>query len=82
MDYREYAKELTHLNTNIITALDKNYRISSIYRRYSNQYFESWGWETFLWCDDKIEKEYPVLDSADDVVTLHTEIMQDFYHEI
>ncbi|MCM3387265.1 hypothetical protein M3649_03850 [Ureibacillus chungkukjangi] len=82
MDYKEYAKEISDLNTNIITVLDKNYRITSIYRRYSNPHFEKWAWETFLWCNGEIVEKYRVLDFADDVVSLHTEIIDKFYNEI
>ena len=87
-NYKEYAKIINdNLNTGINTRIADNYRVSSIYRKFSNGYFESWGWETFLWNGDKIEQQYRVLDSADDVVNLHSKIngyyrnYKDFYRE-
>lgn len=64
------------MNTSIHTRINKNLRISSIYRKFSNAYFESWGWETFLWEGERIKEEYHVLNSANDVLDLHVEIYE------
>lgn len=63
--------------TSIITHLGAGTRISSIYRRFSNSFFEMWGWETLLFEDGEQVKQYDVLDSADDVVNLHAEIAKE-----
>ena len=80
MDYKSYVKETESpsLNTGIHTKIDSEYRISSIYRRFANAFFEQWGWETFLWCKENIEREYEVKYSADEVINLHTDILANF----
>lgn len=79
MNYKDHAKE-TELNlpTGIHTRINNNLRIFSCFRRFANPFFESWAWETFLWNGDKIEKEYGTLESADQVVDLHTEILNGY----
>jgi hypothetical protein len=64
------------MNTSIHTRINKNLRISSVYRMFSNAHFEEWGWETFLWDGDRIKEEYHILNSADNVVELHAEIYE------
>lgn len=76
LDYKEYAKrENSYFPISIHTEVGKNMRVSSIYRRFSNSFFESWGWETLLWNNERIENEYLVLDSAEEVVNLHATIL-------
>ncbi|MCM3387209.1 hypothetical protein M3649_03570 [Ureibacillus chungkukjangi] len=79
MDYHELIREVGYLNTGINTRINEEFRISSIFRRYSNANFEGYGWETFLWNGNRIQKEYGVLYSADDVVNLHTKIAHEFF---
>lgn len=74
MYYKDFAEERGYCSTSINTRINTNYRISSIYRKYSNSNFESWGWETLLWNDETIEKQYDVLYSLDRVVSLHTKV--------
>jgi hypothetical protein len=38
--------------TSIHTRVNEKYRISSIWREYSNGYFDEWAWETFVWKRD------------------------------
>jgi hypothetical protein len=79
MNYKEHAKENeTNLPTGIHTRINNDLRISSIYRRFANPHFESWGWETYLWNGDRIENQYDVLHSADRVVDLHIEILKEY----
>lgn len=81
VNYKEYAKvdSSNVLNTKIFTKINSHLCISSIYRKYSNPNFELWGWETFVWNDDKIIRQYDVLDDAEDVVNLHSEIESTWY---
>jgi hypothetical protein len=66
MGYKNYAKETeSNLPTGIHTKINNDLRISSIYRRFANPHFESWGWETFLWNSDRIDEQYDVLNSAE-----------------
>lgn len=82
MDYKQYARKIDmSLSTGIHTNINKDYRISSIYRKYSNPYFESWAWETFLWNGDRIEEQYDTLYTADQVVDLHTKIVSEFVNK-
>jgi hypothetical protein len=74
MVYKEIAEERGICHSVIKTSISNTKAISSVYRRYSNPYFESWGWETFLWDGPRIEKEFDVLYSADDVMTLHARV--------
>lgn len=77
MGYRSHAKETSFpLRTGIHTKISNNLRISSSYRRFANQHFESWAWETFLWEGERIIDEYDTLMSADQVIDLHTEILK------
>jgi hypothetical protein len=76
MRYRDNANEYT-LTTGIHTQINEKYRISSCYRKFANEHFEIWAWETFLWKGDRIEEQYDTLSSADETVDLHTEILND-----
>jgi hypothetical protein len=79
MDYKDYAIETeSALSTGIHTRINSELRISSCYRRFANPHFESWAWETFLWNGDRIEKEYDTLNSADQVVDLHSRIVREY----
>ncbi|GGJ48885.1 hypothetical protein [Virgibacillus salexigens] len=40
--------------TSVHTDLGNNKRISTIYRKYENENFTSWRWETIAWDGDKI----------------------------
>ena len=79
--YIEYAKQKGSFDTGIHTRISDMYRVSSAYRKFSNPYFETWGWETFIWNGDKIEQQYEVLSSASDVVLLHTKIVKHFWEQ-
>ncbi|MGM1044726.1 MAG: hypothetical protein ACQEXX_01130 [Bacillota bacterium] len=61
--------------TSIHTRINDNKRISSCFRKFANAHFEKWGWETLLWDGDQIVEQYDVLSSADDVIDLHTGIL-------
>jgi hypothetical protein len=74
MNYRNESS----LSTGINTRINETVRISSIWRTYSNDNFSSQAWETFLWEGDKIAKEYDTLRSADSVVDLHLEILNNY----
>jgi len=78
--YKLFSQEnhITNLGIGIHTRLNEDFRLSSIYREYSNQYFCEHGWETFLWKNNDIAKEYPSLDSADQVVDLHLQVKIDY----
>ncbi|MDD4188454.1 MAG: hypothetical protein PHX04_06875 [Bacilli bacterium] len=78
LDYKECAKANGHLSTGIHTRISSTQRISSIYRIYSNPHFEQWAWETFLWEEDKIAREYDTLWDVEDVVNLHCEIVSEY----
>ena len=82
--YKSYAQEkgIQSLGVGIHTRLNDKFRISSIYRQYSNQYFCEHGWETFLWNEEKIAKEYPSLGTADQVIDLHLKIKIDYENGI
>lgn len=73
--------EEKRINTGINTWIDKDRRISSIYRHFGNPHFSIWAWETFLWNGDKIEKEYKTRSDANQVVALHQTIVADIKHE-
>lgn len=75
MDYKENRQDIS---TGIHTRVDKNIRISSIYRRYANANFEVFGWETILWIGDQIEYTYSPLDSAEEVINQHITILNEF----
>jgi hypothetical protein len=78
MGYRNHAKELGFgLPTGIHTRINDDLRISSAFRKFSNAYFESWTWETFLWNGEKIEEQYDTLQSADQVIDLHSKIYKE-----
>jgi hypothetical protein len=80
VDYKDYARETeTTLPTGIHTRINNDLRISSCFKRFSNPHFESWAWETFLWNGERIEQEYITLNSADQVVDLHTRIIKDIH---
>ncbi|MEX0595127.1 MAG: hypothetical protein WD512_01415 [Candidatus Paceibacterota bacterium] len=80
-DYDSYARELGLLPTGIHTNIDSRLRLSSIYRRYANENFESWAWETLLFNDGVVEEQYDTLQTADQVVNLHAEIRQKLYYQ-
>lgn len=83
MGYRDYAKQVdTSLQTGIHTRINKNLRVSSCFRKFSNSFFESWAWETFLWNGEKIEKQYNLLESADLVIDLHTQVVNEYGGDI
>jgi len=63
--------------TGIHTRISDRVRISSAFRHYGNDYFSSWGWETFVWDGDKIIEEHDVINDADAVVKLHTNILKE-----
>jgi hypothetical protein len=76
VNYKDYVRETeSDLPTGIHTRINSDLRISSIYRKFANPYFESWAWETFLWNGNKIENQYDTLTSAEQVIDLHTEIL-------
>ena len=76
MNYKNHAREQeTTIPTGIHTRINDKKRISSCYRKFANIHFERWGWETFLWDGDRVENQYDVKDTADDVVNLHMEIL-------
>ncbi len=81
MDYRDNPSANQSNYTNIYTKIDKDLSISSIYRRYENPYFEKWSWETLLFNDGELEEQYDCLDSADQVVNLHAEIINKYKKE-
>jgi len=81
MDYKDFAEEYGHCSTSINTRIDTVYKISSIYRKYSNSNFEGWGWETLLWNDDRVEKQYDVVYSVEDVMMLHTSVIKSFINK-
>lgn len=79
MDYKEYAKgENAILATCIHTKINSEVRVSSIYRRYGNSNFESWGWETFTWKNDRIESEHPSLTDVEEVLNLHITLFNEY----
>lgn len=77
MKYTDYAKQQENrsLKTEILTRINDNKRISSCFRKFANSHFKKWGWETFLWDEDLIVEQYAVLSTADEVVNLHIEIL-------
>ncbi len=79
MDYQDYVKiqECT-LPTGIHTRVNEEIRISSAYRRYANPHFESWGWETIVWKNENVEYVYDPVNSPEQVVNLHIEILNEF----
>ncbi|UUV25940.1 MULTISPECIES: hypothetical protein [Lysinibacillus] len=81
MYYKDFAEEYGYCSTSINTRINTNYRISSIYRKFSNPNFEAWGWETLLWNDDNIEKQYNVLYGLESVVELHTKVSNQMINE-
>jgi hypothetical protein len=82
--YKLYAKEnnITSLGIGVHTRLNKELRLSSVYRQYSNPHFCSYGWETFLWKNDSIAKEYDSLNDSDDVINLHLQVKIDYENGI
>jgi len=81
LDYKEFAKTNGQLSTSIHTRINSTKRISSIFRKYSNPHFEQWAWETFLWDEDKIIKEYDIFMNVAAVVDLHCQIVSDINNE-
>ena len=73
----ERLREIGTLDTGIHTKINEEYRISSVYRTYSNGHFEQKGWETLLWENDKIAEMY-TSDTAEEVVSLHTKIAHEY----
>jgi hypothetical protein len=61
--------------TSIHTRVNDTTRISSMWREYGNENFQSRAWETFLWEGDRIKEEFDTLRNADNVVDLHLEIL-------
>lgn len=80
MGYRNFVKEHA-LPTGIHTWINKDFRISSVYRRFGNEHFESYGWETILWNGEHIDNQYDVIESADLVIDLHAKILKSFLKE-
>lgn len=69
-DYKE-----SNIPTSIHTRISDTVRISSMWREYGNENFQSRAWETFLWEGDRIKEEFDTLRNADKVVNLHLEIL-------
>lgn len=68
--------------TTIHTSVNSQYRISSIWREYSNDYFDDWAWETFVW---KREGASEVIDYQPDTYTDVQSVFQlhkDLYNKI
>lgn len=63
-------------NTSIHTRISDTVRISSIWRRFANENFETDAWETFLWVDNRVTENYDTLTNAERVVELHDEIVE------
>jgi hypothetical protein len=51
--------------------------ISSVWRQYANENFESWAWETVMFSFGEIEREYESLIRTEDVINLHMKIMME-----
>ncbi|WP_163579083.1 hypothetical protein [Gracilibacillus saliphilus] len=66
MEGRTDIKMFTSIHTNI----NKDYRISTIYRKYENMNFTSWAWETLVWKGETIV-EMESSDSLDEVMETH-----------
>lgn len=73
MDYKSQSS----LPTSIHTRINDKLRISSIWRTFANENFESQSWETFLWDGDNIKETYNTLKNADNVVDLHFAILNE-----
>lgn len=70
---------MNNINTSIHTRIDNTYRISSIWREYSNAFFNSWAWETIVWKrhengTEKIDFQSNIRNTADQVITLHKQL--------
>lgn len=78
LNYPDYARSTNQFNTVIHTKINKDLKVTSIYRKFANSNFESWGWETLLWSNEKLTVQYGILDSAEHVVELHTYIVDYF----
>ena len=72
-------KEKESLKTGIHTRINDTVRISSAWRTYGNENFETQAWETFLWDGEKIIGEYETFKNADTVINLHQDIINEYY---
>lgn len=71
-------KEKDTISTGIHTRIDDKARVSSAWRKYGNENFESHAWETILWVDEKIAEMYDACRSADAVVEMHIRIINEY----
>ena len=60
-----------NIPTTIHTRINSKLRISSIYRKYGNEYFEQWAWETYLWECNEAKKEYDSVNGINQVIEMH-----------
>lgn len=69
-EYKKIIADNKSVPTTIHTRVTSKIRISSIYRKYDNDYFDSCAWETFVWDGEEI-REHIVLDCMDSVLEYH-----------
>jgi hypothetical protein len=67
--------------TSIHTQVTDTIRISSVWRRYGNQYFDTWDWETYVWDGDKVIFEADVTKFDQTVILFHGLLFEKYSKE-
>lgn len=75
MSAGDYIKDIP---ITIHTRISDKLRISSAYRKYSNEHFEHWYWETLLWEEDRVKEECNLCHDVNGVVKLHAMIFMQY----
>jgi len=68
-------------HTSIHTRVNSTVRISSIWREYSNPYFQTWAWETIVWRGDKIAVQVDSMKSINEVMRIHKRLYDEYSKE-
>jgi hypothetical protein len=66
-------------STSIHTRVNNQFRISSIWREYSNPYFQQWAWETIVWkrTEDKESIDYQASNlTIEETLSLHKRLYE------
>lgn len=76
--YKDYAMwkrhEQSQLKTEIVTDINKHYTICSAYRDFGGEL--GFSWETMLFKDGHLEKQYDDIIDSERVIDLHCKIIE------
>lgn len=73
--------DIKNIPITVHTKINDKLRISSAHRKYSNQHFEHWYWETLLWEGENVKEECNLCHNVDGVMDLHREIFNRYVNK-